>query len=341
MGGLERLLCEFVRHADRARFEPVVISLTTRGALAETLESLGAKVIDLNEKGGLSPGLVLRLKRLFRSERIDIVHTHDDRPLIYGAPAARWAGRRIIHTQHHGKLSNDDAKQEFLVRWAGRLAHRFVTVSRDSANFYVSAGLPARNVTTIWNGIDLDAFTYQGPCAGGPTVSVARLTREKNVGLLLRAAALVRDADPAFRLEIAGDGPCREELTKLWEELRLQDSVTFLGETREIPALLSRAGLFALSSRSEGVSLTILEAMARGLPVVATRVGGNPEVIVEGQTGVMVPLDDPASLAQAILSIRSRPDAAREMGLAGRRRVQEHFEIRGMVAQYERLYLGT
>ncbi len=340
-GGQEKLLVEFARHADRERFDPLFISLTDRGLLSETIEATGSRVIALDAPSGLRPRLTLTLKRLFVEERIDIVHTHDDRPLIYGAPAGRWAGRRVIHTQHHGQLPNVGRKQEFLVRWAGRLTHAFVTVSRDSARYYIDAGLPRERVTTIWNGIDLKTFAYHGPAADGPAVTVARLSPEKNIANLLRAAARVRDADPAFRLEIAGDGPCRDDLVRLSQELNLGSTVTFLGEVREIPALLARASLFVLPSRSEGISLTLLEAMARGLPIVATRVGGNPEVVVEGETGLLVPTDDAAALAGAILELRGRTAESRAMGQAGRKRVEQSFEVRGMVAHYERLYLGT
>jgi len=339
-GGQERLLVDFARHTDASQFELIFISLTTRGSLAETLESHGCRVLALDDPGGLRPALIGRLKQIFRAEGIDVVHTHDDRPLIYGAPAGRWAGKRVVHTQHHGKLPHVSWKQECLVRWAGRLAHAFVTVSRDSARHYVASGLPAKRVSTIWNGIDLDAFAYQGPLIGGPAMTVARLSPEKNLPNLLRAAAIVRESDAAFRLEIAGDGPCREDLVKLAHELNLGSVVKFLGEVRDIPTLLARAGMFVLASKSEGISLTLLEAMARGLPVVATRVGGNPEVVLDGQTGILVPSDDSPALAEAIMRVREKFDDARLMGRAGRKRVEEHFEIRGMIAQYEQLYLG-
>jgi glycosyltransferase involved in cell wall biosynthesis len=339
-GGQERLLLDFARHVDNDRFALVIVSLTDRGALADALEAHGARVLTLHASGGVRPGLIVRLKRLFQSEQIDLVHTHDDRPLIYAAPAARWAGCRVIHTQHHGKLPNVGGNQELLVRWAGRLAHAFITVSRDAARHYVDSGLPPGRVRTIWNGIDLDAFPYKGPSRGGPTVAVARLSPEKNIANLLRAAALVRDADPEFRLEIAGDGPCREDLVQLAQDLNLGMAVRFLGEVRDIPALLGRSQMFVLPSKSEGISLTLLEAMACGLPVVATRVGGNPEVVIDGETGFLVPSDDSPALARAILTMRQDGAKAAQMGRSGRRRAEECFDIRGMVAQYEQLYLG-
>jgi glycosyltransferase involved in cell wall biosynthesis len=121
-------------------------------------------------------------------------------------------------------------------------------------------------------------------------------------------------------------------------ELGLKGHVHLLGEVRDVPGLLRRAGLFAQPSRSEGISLTLLEAMARGLPVVATRVGGNAEVVEDGVNGRLVASEDPTALATALLAARADPDRARELGLAGRRRIEETFDVRRMVAEYEMMY---
>src|SRR5262249_776717 len=149
---------------------------------------------------------------------------------------------------------------------------------------------------TILNGIDVEHFAYRGPQPGGPAVLVARLSPEKDVGTLIEAAARVVREEPSFRLEIAGDGVCMPELRERVREFGLEKHVTFLGQVSNVPELLARAGLFVLSSISEGVSLTLLEAMARGLPVVATDVGGNPEVVADGTTGLLVPARTPQAL---------------------------------------------
>src|SRR5262249_28267990 len=130
----------------------------------------------------------------------------------------------------------------------------------------------------------------------------------------------------------------RPELERLAADLGLTEHVTFLGPVSDVPALLARAALFVLPSRTEGISLTLLEAMARGLPVVATRVGGNPEGVADGETGLLVPPADPASLSAAVLSLLRDPQRGRCMGQAGRRRAERHFEVGRMVARYEGLY---
>jgi glycosyltransferase involved in cell wall biosynthesis len=269
------------------------------------------------------------------------VHTHDDRPLLYGMPAAWWAGvPRRIHTHHHGRLDHVTWRQRFLMRMASRYAHRFVCVSHDSARYMVEQGVAAERVSTLWNGIDLTRFAYQGPCDDGPIVTVARLSPEKDITNLLRAAAHVVAQIPTARFEIAGDGPLRDDLRQVVQELHLTEHVIFHGEVGDIPALLARARLFVLPSQSEGISLTLLEAMARGLPIVTTGVGGNPEVVEANTTGLLVPARDPEALAQAIVTALADPARGRQMGAAGRARVENCFDIRKMMAQYEAMYEG-
>jgi glycosyltransferase involved in cell wall biosynthesis len=342
VGGQERLLVEFARHADRTRFELVFISLTGRGKLAGRLEELGWPVVTLEEGEGLRPRMVSRLVRIFQRHGCDIIHTHDAKPLLYSSLAVLLArAHRHIHSQHHGFLPQMTNRQRKMVAWAGRLADAFVCVSRDSARHVAQTGLPSERITTLYNGIDLERYAYQGPCPDGPAVTVARLSPEKDIATLLHAAALAVAAAPDFRLEIAGNGRLRSELRQLAATLGLEKHVRFLGEVRDIPGLLRRARLFVLPSRTEGISLTILEAMASGLPVLTTNVGGNPEILRCGTTGLLVPSANPAALANGLVELWSHPEDGRLMGCAGRRRVESHFDVRHMVKQYQRLYVGA
>jgi glycosyltransferase involved in cell wall biosynthesis len=338
VGGMEKLLVEFARHADRDRFDLRFVSLTTRGPVAGEIEACGWPVTALGEPGGLRPALPFRLAGLFGRWRADVVHTHNTAPLLYGAPAARLVRvPGVIHTRH-GQHFRAGRRQATAFRLASHLADRVVCVSADSARLSAREGVARGQLRTVWNGIDLARFAYRGPCPGGPAVMVARLSPEKDAATLLRAAALVVRHRPDFRLEIAGTGTCLPDLRRLAGELGLDGCVRFLGEVRDVPALLERAGLFVLPSLSEGVSLTLLEAMARGLPVVATRVGGTPEVVADGETGFLVPAAAPEQLAERITALLDRPDVGRAMGAAGRRRVEEAFSAAAMVGQYERIY---
>jgi glycosyltransferase involved in cell wall biosynthesis len=338
VGGQEKLLVEFARHADRRRFALHFVSLAGRGPLASDLESLGWPVTTLDAPRGLRPILVLRLARLFREA--DVIHTHNDRPLIYAAPAARLARvRRVVHTRH-GRGVGISQRQRFLANVAARMTDRYVCVSTDCARLAIAQGLSATRVETMHNGIDTRRFAFSGSRAGGPAVIVARLSPEKDIATLLRATAIVARSRPAFRLAIAGDGPCLTELRTLATELKLDERVEFLGMVRDVAGLLHRASMYVLSSLSEGVSLTLLEAMACGLPVVATRVGGTPEVVTE-RTGLLVPPGDPAALATALVRIAADRMLGERLGRAGRRHVEELFDIRRMVADYERMYVGA
>ena len=337
LGGLEKLLVEFARHADRDRYLLRFVSLTTRGVLAEDIEAEGWPVAALDVPPGFHPRIGFHLACMFRRWQIDVVHTHDERPNIYAAPVARLAGvRRVVHTRH-GQRPRLTRRQMLLVRMASRLTDHFVCVSRDTARLSVEQGVPASRVRTIWNGIDPGRFSYTGPRTGEPIVTVARLSPEKGVEGLLRAAALALRECPSLRFEIAGEGPCLPELKRLALQLGVSDRVQFLGQVRDVPGLLARASMFVLPSESEGVALTLLEAMAKGLPVAATRVGGNCEVVVDGETGLLVPAGDAGALASAMLRLRD-PGTALAMGQAGRRRVERFFDVRRMVAAYESLY---
>ena len=283
------------------------------------------------------------MARFFRRERVDVVHTHSEGPLLYGVPAARLAGvRRLIHTRHHGPdLGNNSRRAMRAVALVSRWVDRVVCVADDGARTCLAEGVPADRIVTVWNGIDLARFAYSGPRANGSAVIVARLSPEKDHATLLRAWALVATADPDFPLEIAGDGPLMADLKTLAGSLGLGDRVRFLGRVDDVPGLLERSGMLLLSSRLEGISLTLLEAMARGLPVIATRVGGNPEVVSDGETGFLVPPGSPSELAAAVLRLRRDPELSRRMGHSGRDRTERFFDVRRTVRDYEDLYINN
>lgn len=339
-GGMEKLLVEFARHADRSRFDLRFVSMSGGGPVVEELAALDWPVDVLHAPPGLRPSLVWKLARLLHRWQADVVHLHNSSPLIYGGPAARLAGVSPVIYTRHGQRHQASRSQTALFRLASRCADRIVCVSDDSASLCLAEGLSRQKVCRIWNGIDTDRFAFAGPQAAGPAVMVGRLSPEKDVETLIRATSLVVQQQPSFRLEIAGDGISLPSLQKLSAELGLEKHVRFLGAVRDVAGVLGRASLFALPSLTEGISLTLLEAMARGLPVVATRVGGNPEAVTEGQTGLLVPPRSPEALAHAIRRVQTDPHAAAAMGQAGRWRVEQHFDVRSMVQRYESVYRG-
>jgi glycosyltransferase involved in cell wall biosynthesis len=338
VGGLEKLLVEFARWADPARMQLHFLSLGQRGHLAEAIEQYGWPVVALDAAEGLRPGLVPRLAAQFRRWKADVVHTHDLKPLVYTAAASRLAQvPRWVHTWH-GKIVRESAREKWLVRRLGAWPDVVVGVSQDAARILVNQGVPAARVKTIWNGIDTRLFGYTGPAADGPIVTVARLSPEKDVQNLIQAMSIIKEQGNGVHLEVGGYGVCLPELQQMTEQLGLNHQVRFLGKVDDVPAMLARARMFVLPSRTEGISLTLLEASARGLPIVATRVGGNPEVVADGVTGLLVPPQSPPDLAAAILRLTSDPETCQRMGYAGRERIEKHFDIRRMVSAYEDLY---
>ena len=244
----------------------------------------------------------------------------------------------VVNTRH-GQRAGHGWKSSVPFQWASHLVDRIITVSDDAANLCIhSDRVNPRKVQRIWNGIDLSDFRFSGPVNKPIAISVARLSAEKDFPTLLRAVPRVLDVVPEFRLQIVGNGPERDQLQALTRELAIEQAVEFLGERTDVPELLSQAGFFISSSRTEGISLTLLEAMAVGLPVVATAVGGNPEIIVPDVTGYLVPAADPESLTNAVIRLCAEHGSWLQMGEQGRLRVAEHFDVRRMARDYEALY---
>lgn len=336
-GGLERILADLVRHHDRSACVPEFLAIKEIGRFAEEIRIAGGIVHQLQPAGRL--GQIAQMRRLFRERKFDVVHTHNTYPHLYASIAAKLAGVPVVVNTRHGQRAGHGWKSRIQFRWTARLVDRIIAVSDDAAQLCVAAdGIPAKKVQRIWNGIDLTDFAMTGPASQPIAISVARLSAEKDFPTLLRAVPNVLKQVPEFRLKIVGGGPERERLDALIRELGLSEQVQLLGERTDVPQLLTEAGFFVSSSLTEGISLTLLEAMAVGLPVVATAVGGNPEIVVPGETGELVPAGDSLSLAAAIVTMCRNPSQWSTMGARGRARVAEHFDVRRMAKDYEQLY---
>jgi glycosyltransferase involved in cell wall biosynthesis len=341
LGGQEKLLVEFARHANRHRFELRFLSLTTRGVLADELEALDCPVSTLEISSGFYPRLPWTMSKLFREWDVDIIHTHNERPLIYASFAALLTRACcVIHTKH-GRGVGNSRRQRFMTSLAAKFADYFVCVSQDCARLAAHERIPEKSIRTIPNGIDTRQWPAMTPQLAGPAVIVARLNPEKDHATLLNAVAQVVREAPEFRLVVAGDGPCLPQLQQLARSLQITQHVHFLGAVRDVPTLLRQARMKVLSSVSEGMSLTLLEAMATGLPIVATTVGGNPEVVQHELTGLLVAPGNPEALAAALLRLQRDDALVTRLGQAGRHRAEEQFDIRQMMARYEAMYLSS
>ena len=329
-------------HADRSRFAPRVLCLGAAGELESRFAArdVPVDVIDRSARGG---GLkTLRaLHGYLRRRRPAVLHTHNPGPHQYGALARLHTGVPVLVHTKHGRNHELGRKGRVLERIAGRLTDMVVPVSRDAADVARRVDhVPARRIRVIHNGIEVEGGTFpRRATRGWRAVHVARLNEVKDQATLLHAARLVLDREPAFELDIVGDGELRPALERLAAELKLGSAVRFHGNRDDVHPFLAAADVFTLSSVSEGIAISLLEAMAAGLPVVATAVGGTPEVVVDGATGYLVPPRDPAALATALMAVLSRPAEAAAFGAAGRNRVEQSFSLTATVRAYEALYL--
>ena len=315
------------------------VALAGLGKPADDLQQLGFPV---HSAGALASGKIGRLRqlvRMFRENEIDIVHSHNTLAHFYAAVAAKLAGVPVVINTQHGRGCGDSWKARLQFRLANRLTDRIIGVSEDAAALCRRDDRwSGQKTTAIWNGIDLNRFEYRGPASCPVAISVARLSPEKDFSTLLRATALVTRHHPDFRLKIVGDGRERSHLEQLTRDLQLKKNVDFLGECSDVPQKLAEAGFFVSASRTEGISLTLLEAMAVGLPIVATSVGGNPEIVQRGMTGELVPSAHPENLAEAICGMLDKNTEWPAIGRLARQRVERHFDVRQMVGKYEALY---
>jgi glycosyltransferase involved in cell wall biosynthesis len=297
-----------------------------------------------------------RLRQMMRQNQYTIVHTHSSKAGIIGRWAARWAGVPIIVHTVHGWAHHD--RQHPLVRaiyiWLEKITlpitDKLIAVTTLDIEKGLTDGIGQRdNYCVIRSGIELDRFGHPqrppaetraalGIPADAPVVgTVTRLSPQKAPWDFVRAAAQIAQSYPACWFVMVGDGPLRAEVEALARELQIADRLVLTGLRRDVPELMAVFDIFALSSLWEGLPRVLPQAMATGLPIVATACDGSAEAIIDGETGYLTPPAEPAKLAERIAQLLADPARAAQMGAAGRVRVEE-FSDRRMVAQITALY---
>lgn len=361
-GGLENGIVNLINHLDEGACRHAVIALTEVTDFARRIRRPDVTFVSLNKPPGQGLWHTAAWTRALRQLRPDIVHTRNLGTLEMQLPAA-LAGVPVRLHGEHGRDLRDPHGTVRRYRWIRRgfrpLVHRWVALSRELSDYLVQdVGVPPQRVETLCNGVDTQRF--QPPPSGRPKPiegcpfdpavhrivgTVGRLQPEKDQQTLVEALARLRQQAPAqadaVRLVIAGEGAQRQAIEASIARHGLHDRVWLAGERRDVPEVLQGLHLFALPSRAEGISNTILEAMACGLPVVATQVGGNPELVATGRTGALVPPGDAVAMAIALHEVLENEDRCRAMGLAGRQRVECEFSLSVMVGRYQRLYEGA
>lgn len=348
-GGLENGLVNLINGLPPESFRHVIICLTTATSFRQRIRRPDVAVHELRKASGKDPATYGRLWSLLRSLRPALVHTRNT-GVIDCQVIARLAGvARRVHGYHGwdvDDLDGSDPRRNRLRRLCDPFVQRYVVVSGQIGSWLAgTVGVAPERITRICNGVDVGRFTpVRRASADGPLVigTVGRLQAVKNQVLLVRACGLLAREAPhlaaRWRLRIVGDGPEREPLEAAIREEGLEAVATLAGWSDDVPGVLRELDIFVLPSLNEGISNTILEAMATGLPVVATAVGGSPELIRAGETGFLVPPGDSRAMAGRLREYLDSPALAAAQGAAGRRRTEEEFSIRRMLADYGNLY---
>ncbi|MBI5522089.1 MAG: glycosyltransferase [Desulfarculus sp.] len=348
-GGLERLVLDMARLAPGAGLRPAVAVLDEPGELAAHLAP-GVPLALLHKRPGLDFSLVGGLRRFMRQHQVDVVHAHNPGAAFYAGLAARLERRPMVTTLHGANFEGDRTLR-MLTRLSARMGRYLVCVGQEArATAQASEKVPARRLRVIHNGVDLVRFAPD-PAARSRLrrslgiaddqaviISVGRLSFEKDCVTLFEALRLLAGLRRRPRLWLVGDGPQMPAYQEAVGQLGLDQVVRFWGNRQDVAELLGAADVFALSSLSEGISIAILEAMACGLPVVATAVGGNPELVQEGRSGLLVPPRSPQALASALARCLEDPPWSHGLGREGRALAQGRFSLQAMVEAYARLY---
>jgi glycosyltransferase involved in cell wall biosynthesis len=348
VGGTEQQLLELVKRLDRAKYLPVVCCFRP-GRVAKEIAAAGVKLVALRKRAKVDPGLVLALLRLMRRERVDLVQTFLFTANTWGRLAAVLAGVPIILSSERNVDMWEERYKALVGRWLDRWTRCTVANSEAVKEYLVGKGLRPEKIRVIYNGVDCRRF--DGPRSPDalrtelgipPRHSVvgllARLEPQKDPHTFLRAAAQIAAEIPAVSFLVVGGGGLEAGLKREAARLGLGGRIIFTGPRRDVGRVLAACDLSVLSSLKEGMSNTILESMAAGLPVVATRVGGNAELIQDGETGFLVPPRDPARLAEAIGRLLREPSLAKAMGMRAGERVAQRFSVDVMVESTTRLY---
>lgn len=356
-GGLENGVVNLINHMPRSAYRHMVVALTEVTDFSHRLQHPDVECIALNKGPGHGARLYPRLWSLLRARAPAVVHTRNLAALEM--QVAAWAARVPVRIHgEHGRdvddLHGSSRHHQRLRRLYAPFVHRFVALSKDLAGYLQApVGIAPQRIMQIYNGVDADKFSPAAapvPITGCPFAApvhwlvgtVGRMASVKDQTLLARAFARAVALDPAFgaraRLVMVGEGPLRAQARAILDEAGVGALAWLPGERADVADVMRGLNCFALPSLAEGISNTILEAMATGLPVLATNVGGNAELVASGRTGLVVPAASVDTMAQALLRLAADPQGCTDMGRAGRAEVEGRFSMQAMVAAYQGLY---
>ena len=360
VGGLENGLVNLINNLPTGSYRHAIVCVTSATEFRNRIRNPDVAIYEIHKRPGKDIAAYGRMWRVLRRLKPKIVHTRNLPALDMIAPAALAGVKHFVHSEHGLDTIEIDGKH-FRYNWLRRLSRilvdRYITVS-DDLNRWLrhEIGVPESRIETIYNGVDADRFCPPGPGNGpgrdvlpagfapeGTIVigTIGRLDPLKNQLGLVEAFLQVLEKRPALRrnlrLVIVGDGDQRREIEAALYARNAHDLAWLPGFRDDTPALYRSFDIFVLPSLREGISNTLLEAMASGRPVIAARVGGNPEIVPEGKAGQLVP-PDPQSFADAILNYLDHPELMRAHGEGGRAHTLQNFSLQAMMEKYDRVY---
>jgi len=353
IGGLENGIINLVNRLPRNRFRHIIISLTEIGDMADRIENPDVIVYELNKTDGIDFPVYIKLLKLLRETQPDILHTRNLGTLDCQIPGLFAGIKCRVHGEHGWGMRNIDGnrkKDRTIRRLISPIVHKYVAVSKDIESWLVSeVGIRRTKISQIYNGVDTSRFLpaehYDSYCRRKYFVIgyVGRLQEEKNPLDLIRmldilGEELVPQERERIRIMIVGDGPLYRDIEKISNESNFGKSIELLGSRNDIPEIMRKFDIFVLPSLNEGISNTILEAMATGLPVVANNVGGNKEIVIDNVTGFLVTPRDVKSMAESVIKYFRNPDLAEKHGAAALLRVHAEFSLDKMLYAYSDLY---
>ncbi len=353
IGGLQRVVVSICRNIDRERFSVSVLCLRAKGELAHELETMGVPVFLLPQKPyGTDYFSFLKVASILRREGTEVIHSHNKQPFLDGTMGSLFAGSRfrIVNTEH-GRTYPDKRRYLLAERVASHFVYRIAAVSdKTRQDLMTYQKISSKKIITVTNGIDGELFDKKidrevkkkdlGISGRYPILGIgARLVREKGIEYLLEAIPELRKQYPRILLLIAGTGPCEDKLKRMTITLGITDQVSLIGARMDMPELLKVFDLYVLPSLSEGMPLSLLEAMAARCPIVATNVGGVPDIITNGYNGMLVDPCDIKALAKAILDIMGDDEKRKHFCERGRLLYEQKYSAAAMTRSYEKLYL--
>jgi len=350
IGGLEKILTSIVLNLDKKKYNVSVWCLREGGFFANKLAKEGIDFKILHISTSRNPLSIYKLYKLLKSRKFDIIHTHAYSAGTIGRMSAFLAGVPVIISHNHSVYDYYNRRYHFVEWFLSLITDRVVCVS-DIVNRFANETqrINARKLITIHNGIDSEYTVLEKrtsvlrkelgiPVDHSVICTIAHMEEHKGIKYLLESASLLLQSRNDVSFLVVGEGRLKEKLKILCADLKIEENVVFAGERGDIPEILSLTDIFVLPSLREGLPLTILEAMACGKPVIATNVGGIPEVVKDGVSGILISPKDPESLHSAMNELLGDREKMKKMGHNGKRVCSESFDSKTMIRKIEDLY---